>query len=145
MPGHGAPPGASCCYPAADYWLLTLPGRETAHVIDLHPVPTGDCGHQYQAAGHDPGQTLRHLIHVRDGTCGFPTCSRPARESGFEHAIPHDQGGRTCGCNCWAASRSCHQLKQSDGWTVTQPTPGHHQWQTPSGRTYTQGPWRYPA
>jgi hypothetical protein len=126
-------------------WLLTQPRRDTAHTIDLHPVPTGDCGHQYHVPGHDPGQTLRHLIHVRDGKCGFPTCSRPARESDLEHATPHDQGGRTCGCNCWAASRSCHQLKQSDDWTVTQPTPGYHQWQTPSGRTYTQEPWRYPA
>jgi hypothetical protein len=84
-------------------------------------------------------------VVVRDGKCGFPACSRPASESDFEHATPHDQGGRTCGCNGWAASRSCHQLKQSDGWHVTQIKPGYHQWTTPSGRTYLQEPWRYPA
>jgi hypothetical protein len=44
-----------------------------------------------------------------------------------------------------ARSRRCHKVKQSRGWTVTQPRPGWHQWKTPAGRTYTQGPMRYPA
>jgi len=126
-------------------WLLSLPGRAGEWVVDLHPVPTGQCGHQYQSPRHDPGHLLRHLVTVRDGTCGFPACSRPAAESDFEHAQPHDQGGITCGCNGWACSRSCHQLKQSEGWNVTEVRPGYHQWTTPSGRTYTQEPWRYPA
>jgi hypothetical protein len=126
-------------------WLLTVPGRAGEYIVDLHPVPTGECGHQYESPGHDPRDLLRHLVTIRDGKCGFPTCSRHARESDFEHARPFDQGGKTCGCNCWACSRSCHQLKQSDGWTVTEVRPGYHQWTTPSGRTYTQEPWQYPA
>jgi Domain of unknown function (DUF222) len=126
-------------------WLLTLPGQAGEFTVDLHPVPSGECDHRYESSGHDPGGLLRHLVHVRDGTCGFPTCGRPAREADFEHAVPFEQGGRTCGCNGWACSRSCHQLKQSDGWTVTQPQPGWIQWTTPSGRVYTQEPWRYPA
>jgi hypothetical protein len=36
-------------------------------------------------------------------------------------------------------------VKQSPGWEVTQPKPGWHQWQTPSGRIYVQGPKRYPV
>ncbi|HEX4829982.1 MAG TPA: DUF222 domain-containing protein [Trebonia sp.] len=126
-------------------WLLTLPGQGRDYVVDLHPVPTGECGHQYESAGHDPGDRLRHLVNVRDGKCGFPACSRHARETDFEHARPYDQGGRTCGCNCWSCSRSCHRVKQSRGWKVEEVKPGHHQWTTPSGRTYTQGPWRYPV
>jgi hypothetical protein len=126
-------------------WILTLPGRAAQFVVDLHPVPTDACGHQYESARHDPGDLLRHLVTVRDGTCGFPACSRPARESDFEHARPYDQGGLTCGCNCWSCSRSCHQVKQSDGWEVTEIRPGYLQWTTPSGRTFTQEPWRYPA
>jgi hypothetical protein len=58
---------------------------------------------------------------------------------------PHDQGGRTCACNAGARSRACHRVKQSKGWNVTQPRPGWHQWETPSGRVYTQEPKRYPA
>jgi hypothetical protein len=126
-------------------WSVTLPGRPGTWTVDLHPVPTGECDHRHQSARHDPGELLRHLIEVRDGKCGFPTCSRHARESDFEHAIPFDKGGKTCGCNCWACSRSCHQLKQSKGWSVTEVKPGWRQWTTPSGRIYTQGPWRYPA
>jgi hypothetical protein len=30
-------------------------------------------------------------------------------------------------------------------WKLTQPLPGWHQWETPSGRIYTQGPMQYPA
>jgi hypothetical protein len=44
-----------------------------------------------------------------------------------------------------ARSRPCHRVKQSKGWSVTQPRPGWHQWTTPSGRTYTQVPVKYPA
>ena len=113
--------------------------------MDLHPVPMGECGHQYESGSHDPGSLLRHLVTVRDAKCGFPTCSRHAKESDFEHARPFGQGGKTCGCNCWACSRSCHQLKQSDRWTVTEIRPGYHQWTTPSGRAYVQEPWQYPA
>ena len=68
-----------------------------------------------------------------------------ARDSDFEHAVPYDQGGKTCACNAGARSRACHQVKQSPGWNVTQPKPGWHRWQTPAGRVYVQEPKRYPA
>jgi len=126
-------------------WILRLPGQAREFTVDLHPVPTGKCGHQHESARHDPGGRLRHLVNVRDGKCGFPACSRHARESDLEHATPFDKGGRTCGCNCWSCSRSCHQVKQSEGWDVTEVRPGYHQWTTPSGRTYMQEPWRYPC
>ncbi|HEY7261530.1 MAG TPA: hypothetical protein VH589_08620, partial [Trebonia sp.] len=132
--------------PASRYgtWTLTLPGGRQL-TVTLTTVPVTDCDHRYQSRGYQPNDTLRRLVQVRDGTCTFPTCSRHARESDFEHAVPYDRGGRTCTCNGSARSRRCHHVKQSDGWTVTQPQPGTHQWTTPSGRTYTQGPMRYPA
>ena len=125
-------------------WTLTLP-HGTNLTVELMPVPTLDCDHRYQSRAYQPNDTLRHLVQVRDGLCTFPTCSRHARESDFEHATPYDQGGRTCACNAGARSRACHQVKQSPGWRVTQPRPGWHQWETPSGRTYIQGPKRYPV
>ena len=42
-------------------------------------------------------------------------------------------------------SRRCHRVKQSKGWTLTQPRPGWHQWTTPAGRSYTSSPMKYPA
>jgi len=125
-------------------WTLTLPdGRNLT--VRLEPVPTAACDHRHESRAYQPNAPLRHLVQVRDYECTFPTCSRHARESDFEHAVPYDQGGRTCACNAGARSRACHQVKQSPGWTLTQPRPGWHQWTTPAGRIYTQGPKRYPA
>ncbi len=125
-------------------WTLTLPGGRDL-TVQLEPVPVTDCDHRHESHSYQPNDTLRHLVQVRDGTCTFPPCSRHARESDFEHAVPYDKGGRTCACNGGARSRRCHRVKQSPGWTVTQPQPGWHQWTTPSGRTYTRGPMQYPA
>jgi hypothetical protein len=152
-PAPPGPPGAFTVMPrdkpgprgGYGSWSITLPGRAAAYTVDLHSVPTGHCDHRYESPGHDPTDLLRHLIQVRDGRCGFPTCSRHARESDLEHATPYEEGGKTCACNCWACSRSCHRLKQSRGWSVTETKPGFHQWTTPSGRSYRQEPWRYPA
>jgi hypothetical protein len=125
-------------------WTLTLPGGRDL-TVKLEPIPVTDCDHRHESRCYQPSDTLRHLVQVRDGTCTFPPCSRHARESDFEHAVPYDKGGRTCACNGGARSRRCHRVKQSKGWTVTQPQPGWHQWTTPAGRTYTQGPMQYPA
>ena len=136
--GGPSPPGGHGA------WALTLPGgRELT--VKLGPVPVTGCDHRHESRGYQPGDTLRHLVEIRDGECTFLTCSRHARGCDFEHALPHDQGGRTCACNGGARSRKCHRVKQSRGWAVTQPRPGWHRWTTPASRTYTQGPMRYPA
>jgi hypothetical protein len=125
-------------------WALTLPGGRRL-AVSVEPVPTHHCDHRHESHGYQPNDTLRHLVQVRDYSCTFPSCSRHARESDFEHAQPYDKGGRTCSCNAGARSRKCHRVKQSSGWNVTQPRPGWHVWTTPSGRTYTQAPYRYPV
>jgi len=125
-------------------WTLTLPDGRSL-IVELEPVPTLECDHRHESHAYQPNDKLRHLVQVRDYECTFPPCSRPARDSDFEHATPYDRGGRTCGCNAGVRSRQCHQVKQSPEWTVTQPKPGWHRWQTPAGRIYVQGPKRYPA
>jgi Domain of unknown function (DUF222) len=125
-------------------WRLVLPGGRE-FTVRLDPVPTLECDHRYQSHSYKPSDRLRHLVQIRDGVCTFPPCNRHARESDFEHALPYDQGGKTCACNAGARSRACHQIKQSRGWNVTQPKPGWHRWQTPAGRVYTQEPKRYLA
>ncbi|HET9081927.1 MAG TPA: DUF222 domain-containing protein, partial [Trebonia sp.] len=88
----GSPPGApDWC----GTWALTLPGgRELA--VCIEPVPTRECDHKHESRGYQPNDTLRHLVQVRDYTCTFPSCSRHARESDFEHGRPYHKGGRTC-------------------------------------------------
>jgi hypothetical protein len=144
-PRSGAPPGDWQLAPRKPgTWTLTLPGgRQLTVRFDV--VPTHDCDHRYQTSSYQPGDRLRRLVQVRDHQCTFPTCSRPARDSDFEHAVPYDKGGKTDACNAGARSRRCHRVKQSPGWTLIQPKPGWHQWTTPTGRTYTQEPWRYTA
>jgi hypothetical protein len=145
-PDNSPGPPAREPSPPGDFgsWTLTLPdGRNLT--VRLDQVPTFTCDHRHESHAYQPNDTLRHLVQVRDGDCTFPPCSRPARDSDFEHAAPYDKGGRTCACNAGARSRACHQIKQSPGWNVTQPRPGWHQWQTPSGRIYRQGPKHYPA
>jgi Domain of unknown function (DUF222) len=153
-PGQPRPPGrpswsftrANAPVPLVGYgtWILSLPdGRKLT--VALEPVPTLECDHRHESRAYQPNDRLRHLVQVRDYTCTFPPCNRHARESDFEHCVPYDKGGRTCACNAGARSRACHQVKQSKGWKVTQPRPGWHSWQTPSGRTYTQLPKRYPT
>jgi hypothetical protein len=138
--GAGPPGDPDWCGP----WALTLPSVQE-HALNIEPVPTFACDHRNESHAYQPNATLRHLVQIRDYTCTFPPCSRHARDSDFEHAVPYDQGGRTCGCNAGARSRKCHRIKQSPGWNVTQPKPGWHQWTTPRGWTYTQGPKRYPV
>jgi hypothetical protein len=141
-PGSRSTPGSSTT--AGTTWTLTLPGGRML-TVTLEPVATYACDHARESHAYQPNDTLRHLVQVRDGTCTFPSCSRHARDTDFEHALPYDRGGRTCACNAGARSWKCHRVKQSPGWNVTQPKPGWHQWTAPSGRTYTQEPKRYPA
>ena len=126
-------------------WVLTMPGAPLPFAVDIDLVPAYECDHRHAATGYQPGGKLRHLVQVRDGKCSFPACSRHSAESDFEHAQPFDKGGPTCACNAHACSRSCHRVKQSPGWQVTKPRPGWTQWTTMAGRSYTQGPWRYPS
>jgi hypothetical protein len=140
-PDRQGPPGDP---PWCGTWTITLPSG-LQYAVPLEPVPTHHCDHRRESHAYEPSDALRHLVQIRDCECTFPTCSRHAKDSDFEHAVPYDKGGRTCGCNAGARSRACHQVKQTPGWKVTQPKPGWHQWQTPSGRTYTQEPKRYPA
>jgi hypothetical protein len=149
QPRPGAPPPDWQLAPrtpgAADgTWALTLPGgRQLTLRFDV--VPTHACDHRYEVGSYQPSERLRRLVQVRDHECTFPTCSRPASQSDFEHAVPYHKGGKTDACNAGARSRRCHQVKQMAGWQVSQPRPGWHQWTTPTGRTYVQEPWRYTA
>jgi hypothetical protein len=83
-----------------------------------------------------PPDSLRHLIEIRDRTCRFPACRRPARRCDIDHTIPYKRGGPTCECNLAPLCRRHHRLKQAHGWTLIQPEPGELIWVTPSGRRY---------
>jgi hypothetical protein len=93
---HG--PGPPATTPEAGTGTGTGPLRWLA---GLRPVrlESGDCTHQRQVPGYRPSRSLRHLITIRQQTCGAPGCRRPATTCDLDHAVPYDQGGRTCECN----------------------------------------------
>jgi len=62
-------------------------------------LETGVCAHRRESAGYRAPGSLRHLIRVRQQSCAFPGCGRPARRCDLDHTVPHDAGGRTCECN----------------------------------------------
>ena len=123
-------------------WRFTTGHQD--FVIDIGPLPAGDCDHRWQARGHDPGVMLRHLAEIRHATCTGPGCRRPARRCDFEHNIPYEVGGRTCLCNGNPKCRHDHRLKQHPRWRADQLPGGYVRWTTPSGRQHVTEPTRYP-
>ena len=144
-PGFSFTP-ASRDGPPGEYstWRLRTPGPGPGLIVTLEPITTDPCDHRFQAKGHDPGVKLRHLSQVRHATCTSPICRRPAAQCDHEHNTPYEAGGRTCLCNTGPKCRHDHRLKQHPRWKVEQLPDGTFRWTTPSGRTYTAEPTRYP-
>jgi hypothetical protein len=150
-------------------WCLTLTGqdgRAVAHgcvrarrnggvraaagcgwelTVTIGQLAVRDCQHERESAGYQPSPTLRHLVRVRQRTCSFPGCRRPAGRCDQDHTVPHDQGGRTCECNLAPLCRRHHRAKQAQGWRLDQPEPGVMVWTLPHGRSYRAEPPAYPG
>ena len=124
-PGAGSPSGPA----GAVRWAAGV--REKLEYLE-----TGTCSHTRRTGAYRPPRNLVHLIGVRQRTCSFPGCRRPARRCDLDHTVPYDQGGATCECNLAPLCRRHHQAKQAHGWQLTQDQPGIMTWRTPSGRTY---------
>jgi hypothetical protein len=120
------------------------PGRRRELMFALEAL-AGPCDHRHQAAGHDPGVTLKHLTGILNATCTFPPCRRPESQSDYEHSLPYQKGGRTCLCQAGPVCRANHQDKQSPGWHLHDAgARGWFRWTTPSGRSYLSRPTQYP-
>jgi hypothetical protein len=136
--GRDGPPGGY------GTWRLRTPGPGPDLIITIDPITTDPCDHRFESQGHDPAAKLRHLSQIRHATCTSPVCRRPAAQCDAEHNTPYEAGGRTCLCNTGPKCRHDHRLKQHPKWTVDQLPDGTFRWATPSGRTYTTEPTRYP-
>jgi hypothetical protein len=134
MAHHPAPPSEGEACVAA--WLASIP---------MQWFESAGCAHQRQSTAYRPPSALQHLIRVRQQTCAFPGCRRPASQCDLDHTTPFQRGGLTCECNLAPLCRAHHQTKQAPGWYLRQLRPGVLAWTTPSGRTYTKGPTVYPA
>jgi hypothetical protein len=107
---------------------------DPATQIDVKPV-LDLADHIHVEAYEVPDRLAEHTT-VRDHTCVFPGCTRPARRCDHDHVVPHSQGGATCTCNIAPLCRGHHRLKTHGGWSYTILDPGTYLWRSPHGYTY---------
>jgi hypothetical protein len=95
----------------------------------------------YGTTRYTPPVDLLEHVHTRDGTCRFPTCSRPARLCQFDHTIAAGSSGwSTSDSNGGSVSPGCHNGKTHAGWRLSQPAPGRFVCTAPTGHTYDVDP-----
>jgi hypothetical protein len=105
----------------------------------------GRCAHRDATSAYRPSPRLREFVAARDVTCTFPPCGQPAWRADLDHTIPWHLGGLSCNCNLGGRCRTHHRIKQLPGWKLDQTQDGTFGWTTPSGRSYTVRPHRYPV
>lgn len=102
-------------------------------VIDLNVEKTVD--------GYAIPDRIRDHVILRDRTCMFPWCTRPARGCDLDHVIAYDPDGppgQTSTTNLVPLCRFHHRLKTHTPWHSHMPTPGTLHWTSPHGHTYTR-------
>lgn len=93
---------------------------------------------------YKPSHALAEAIRLRDGTCRFPGCTRPAEHADIDHVNPYDPDNpdaQTTGSNLQCLCRAHHRAKQSGAWTVTMTPDGICTWTAITGEqrfTYPQ-------
>jgi hypothetical protein len=106
-------------------------------VIDLNAV-------QSLPAYAVPDRIREHVV-LRDRTCVFPWCTRPARGCDVDHVeeFDHDaeaegraQPGPTDTRNLGALCRFHHRLKTFTAWHYTMVEPGVFEWTSPHSHRY---------
>ncbi|NJC21916.1 hypothetical protein BJ994_000992 [Arthrobacter pigmenti] len=99
-----------------------------------------------------PSEDLRTWIQVREKTCTFYGCNRPASRCELDHLISWAGNGTTSQDNLYPVCKRHHMLKHQTDWTP-KPHPegsgggssGGLSWTSPGGRTYTTPPETPPA
>ncbi len=106
-------------------------------VIDLNTPLT--------AQGYQVPDRIREQVQLRDRTCVFPRCTRPARGCDVDHVVEYDhdaevegrsQPGPTTTDNLACLCRFHHRLKTHSAWHYRMLEPGVFEWTSPHGHRY---------
>ncbi|GAA1919791.1 HNH endonuclease signature motif containing protein [Nocardioides hwasunensis] len=106
-------------------------------VIDLHE--------QLATPAYEVPDRIREHVILRDRTCVFAWCARPARACDIDHIIPFDheadadgrpQTGPTETGNLAALCRTHHRLKTRTTWRYRMLEPGVFEWTSPHSHRY---------
>ncbi|CUR57031.1 putative HNH endonuclease [metagenome] len=107
--------------------------------------PVIDLNAELSAPGYEIPQWLREQIVLRDGTCVYPWCTRPARRADVDHIVEYDhdaeaegrdQPGPTTTSNLACLCRFHHRLKTHSSWRYAMVAPGVFEWTSPFGHRY---------
>jgi hypothetical protein len=116
---------------------------DTRTKVTIKPVI--DLNIPLTAQGYDIPDRLREQVQLRDRTCVFPGCARPARRCDVDHVIPWDgeadaegrpQPGPTVTWNLACLCRFHHRLKTHTSWRYETTAPGVFEWTSPHGLRY---------
>jgi hypothetical protein len=116
---------------------------DTRTEVTIKPVI--DLNTRLTAQAYKIPTDLREQVQLRDRTCVFPGCTRPARRCDIDHIIAYDhdadaegrpQPGPTTTSNLACLCRFHHRLKTHSAWRYTMVEPGIFEWTSPHGHRY---------
>src|SRR5262245_5602748 len=120
--------------------VRTWCGRPDTQVLVKPVIDLTACTWSTSDQVTDP---IAEHVAVRDRTCVFPWCSRPARRChpddpnehpcDHDHVIPSSRGGPTCSCNIAPLCRRHHRLKTHTPWSYLVLDRGSYLWTSPHG------------
>jgi Domain of unknown function (DUF222) len=87
-----------------------------------------------------PPADLARWLRVRDETCRFPGCNRPARRCELDHTDDWSLDNRTAFDNLAHLCPHHHHLKHETSWSVRQLDHGRLEWRSPGGRRHLTEP-----
>ncbi|WP_210649094.1 HNH endonuclease signature motif containing protein [Nocardioides sp. SYSU D00065] len=120
---------------------------DTRTKVTIKPVI--DLTAELTSPGYDIPDRIREQVVLRDRTCVFPWCSRPARGCDIDHVIPYDpdahaggrpQPGPTTTSNLAALCRRHHRLKTHSAWRYSITGPDALEWTSPHGHRFRRDP-----
>ncbi|PPG61341.1 hypothetical protein C5C27_08110 [Rathayibacter sp. AY2B7] len=92
-----------------------------------------------------PPPRMRLALQLRDRTCRFPGCTRPAATAEADHTLEWRHGGDTALHNLASLCVGHHHVRHGDRWTYTLHPDGSADWTTPTGRRVVTRPPDPPA
>jgi hypothetical protein len=114
-------------------------GRRDTDRVVVKPVI--DLAAHRAADAYQVPAGIAEQVELRDRTCVFPYCNRPARGCDKDHVIPYDPDGppgQTSTENLAPLCRLHHRLKTHGGWTYTMLELGVYLWRSPYGYTWVR-------
>jgi hypothetical protein len=107
--------------------------------VTIQPVLHVAADDRWSVDRHDPPPRMADEVRLRDESCVFPLCGRPARQCDLDHRTPfEDPGdggppGQTSPESLAALCRRHHRAKTAGSWSYERVGPGTYLWGGPAG------------